>query len=151
MLRHRQYCPSAARAWAPRHRHDLNDYATPDQDAAGRDFLKANAAPAGALAIVTNPPFEVAEKFVEHAIRLCPVVIMLLPLSWLEGQRRAHLLESGQLARVHVFARRLPMMHRHGYTGRKASNSRAFAWFVWRHDHGGGPPTTYRISWAAQR
>jgi hypothetical protein len=89
----------------------------------------------------------VAEKFVEHALRLCPVVIMLLPLSWLESQRRAHLLESGLLARVHVFARRLPMLHRHGHAARKTSNMRAYAWFVWDRAHQGGAPTVHRISW----
>ena len=42
------------------------------------------------------------------------------------------------------------MMHRLGYTGRKSTNTKAFAWFVWRHDHDGSPPTTPRISWTAQ-
>jgi hypothetical protein len=127
--------------------HELIDYASPEQDAAGRDFLRAKAVPPGVEAIVTNPPFEASQKFVEHAIRLCPVVIMLPPLTWLESARRTPILENGKLARVLIFRNRLPMMHRHGYTGRKASNARAFAWYVWRRDHPGGPPTSHRISW----
>ena len=80
--------------------HDVRDYATPDQDAAGIDFLKAKAAPPGVDAIVTNFPFEAAEQFVEHAIRLCPVVIALLPWAWHESERRTPLLENGKLART---------------------------------------------------
>jgi hypothetical protein len=125
---------------------DLVDYAVPEQDAAGLDFLRATAVPAGVEAIVTNPPFELAERIVEHALSLCPVVIMLLPWAWFEGQARTQILESGQLARVHVFRNRLPMMHRHGHTGRRSSNMRAFGWYVWRRDHQ-GPPTMHRISW----
>ena len=34
-------------------------------------------------------------------------------------------------ARVHVLSRRLPMMHRDGWDGPKASSQMNTAWFVW--------------------
>ena len=52
------------------------------------------------------------------------------------------------LARVLVFAKRLPMMHRAGWEGRKANSGMAFAWFVWDRAHR-GPTTIERIRWDA--
>jgi hypothetical protein len=72
---------------------------------------------------------------------------MLLRLAFLEGQRRSSLLESGTLARVHLFRNRLPMMHRYGWDGANTSSAIAFAWFVWDRDHR-GPTEMRRISWA---
>lgn len=61
-----------------------------------------------------------------------PLVVMLLRLAFYESVRRAPILDAGAgLARIHVFASRLPMMHRVGWQGRRASSAIAFAWFVW--------------------
>jgi hypothetical protein len=111
-----------------------------------RDFLGETKAPAGVEAIVTNPPFRFAEQFVAHALDLSPLVIMLLRLAFLESARRTPILEGRGLARVHVFRKRLPMMHRAGWEGRKANSGMAFGWFVWSRDHV-GPPTIHRLSW----
>lgn len=40
-------------------------------------------------------------------------------------------------ARVYVFKRRLPMMHRDGWDGNKASSRMNTAWFVWERDEAG--------------
>jgi hypothetical protein len=61
-----------------------------------------------------------------------------------ESQRRTAILEGGHLARVHVFRKRLPMMHRHGWAGPKASSAIPYAWFVWDQAHR-GDPTLHRI------
>ena len=95
--------------------------------------------------ICTNPPFKNAGAFVAHALKVCPRVIMLLRLAFLESRRRSQIIESGTLARVHVFRERLPRMHRDGWNGPLASSSMSFAWFVWSRDHQ-GPPTLHRIS-----
>jgi hypothetical protein len=124
---------------------DLNDRGCPvSQD--GVDFLQPSRIACDA--IVTNPPYSLAEKFVALALARAPLVIMLLRLAFLESQRRAHLLDSGKLARVHVFANRLPMMHRAGWNGRRASSAIPFAWFVWDTRHK-GPAMIDRISWEA--
>jgi hypothetical protein len=99
-------------------------------------------------AIVTNPPFALAEKFVATALERAPLVIMLLRLAFMESERRSYILDNGKLARIHVFAKRLPMMHRAGWEGRKANSGMAFAWFVFDRLHK-GPATIDRISWEA--
>jgi hypothetical protein len=110
------------------------------------DFLAQERMPAGYDCILTNPPFRYAEEFVAHALKLAPLVIMLLRLAFMESERRTKILEGRGLARVHVFRKRLPMMHRDGWEGRKGNSGMAFAWFVWDRSHA-GPTTTNRISW----
>jgi len=88
-----------------------------------------------------------AERFVEVALTRAPSVVMLLRLAFIESERRAHILDPpAGLAKVHCFARRLPMMHRAGYAGPKANSGMAFAWFVWQRGYL-GPATIDRISW----
>ena len=120
---------------------DLVDYG---YGSPGVDFLMETTAPCEC--IVTNPPFKLAEQFVEHALYLCPRVIMLLRLAFLESERRTPILDSGQLARVHVFRKRLPMMHRDGWEGKKGNSAMAFAWFVWDKNHTGATEL-HRLSW----
>ena len=109
------------------------------------DFLKTTRAPPRTQMILTNPPFSHATEFVEHALTLCPRVIVLGRLSFLESRRRCGILDTGMLAAVHVFSERLPMIHRDGWTGPRASNSVPYAWFVFWRDHN-APATLDRIS-----
>jgi hypothetical protein len=91
--------------------------------------------------IITNPPFKLAAPFARNAVRLTThKVALLCRLAWLETRERAQLFAETPLARVWVFADRLPMMHRCGYDGRKLKNSpTAYAWFVFDHAHSGAP------------
>jgi hypothetical protein len=125
---------------------DLVNYGCPEAD--GRvDFLMESSVPHGVEAIVTNPPYKLAGEFVAHAFTLgIPKVVMLLRLQFLESERRSSILDNGSLARVYPFSNRLPMMHRAGWEGPKATSAMSFAWFVWeagRH----GPADLRRISW----
>ena len=125
---------------------DLVDYDSPDQDQFGWDFLMETQLPIGVQAIVSNPPYKNAADFIRKALELCPKVIMLLRLAFLESSGRSDILDGGSLARVHVFRNRLPMLHRDGWKGPKATNTMAFAWFVWDRSHT-GPTELHRISW----
>lgn len=124
---------------------DLADYGIPTHFAR-RDFLMEWKAPKGCEMILTNPPHKLADEFVAHAIEICPLVIMLLRLSFLESERRTGIIEQRGLARVWVFRKRLPMMHRDGWTGPQASSAIPFAWFCWNRNHH-GPTELRRISW----
>ena len=124
---------------------DLVDYGCPDSESRV-DFLMERTAPAGVEAIVTNAPYKLAAEFVVHALGLVPRVAVLLRLAFLESDRRSAILDGGQLARVHLFRDRLPMMHRAGWAGPRASSAIAFAWFVFDRNHN-GPTTIDRISW----
>lgn len=110
------------------------------------DFLTQEQMPAGCEGIVTNPPYQHAAQFVEHALRLSPLVVMLLRLAFMESERRCPILEGAGLVRIHVFRKRLPMMHRDGWEGRKANSGMAFAWFVWERGYT-GRTSIDRISW----
>ena len=115
---------------------DLVDYGCPDSQS-GVDFLLVWQAPPGVQCIVSNPPYKLGAHFVEHALRLCPVVVMLLRLAFLESERRTQILDNGKLARVRLFKRRLPMMHRLGWNGPKATSQVPYAWFVWKEGYTG--------------
>lgn len=107
---------------------DLVDRGCPDS-LSGIDFLLERGA-GDCRTIVTNPPFKLAQQFLEKSLDLSQNVIFLLRLAFLESERRSRLLDTGYLHRVYVFRKRLPMMHRHGWEGRKANSGMAFAWFV---------------------
>ena len=111
------------------------------------DFLAQEQMPVGCAAIITNPPFRIAEPFVERALELAPLVIMLLRLAFLESERRCNILEGRGLARVHVFRKRLPMMHRDQWAGQKVNSGMSFAWFTWIRGYNSGPTIINRISW----
>jgi hypothetical protein len=128
---------------------DLVDYGCPESEAR-IDFLMERAPSFAVDAIVTNPPFKLAAHFVGHALGLgIPKVFMLLRLAFLESDVRRPILDNGLLARVHVFRKRLPMMHRAGWEGRKANSGMAFAWFVWDLANR-GPTELRRLSWEGE-
>lgn len=95
--------------------------------------------------VITNPPFSLAQEFVDHGLAVAPVVMMLLRLAFLEADGRNEWLQRSPLSTVHVFVDRLPMMHREGYTGKRLKkSSTAYAWFVW--DQRQGAPRR-RFDW----
>ena len=124
---------------------DLVAYGSPDS-ASQIDFRIEHRSPSGVEAIITNPPYKLAEQFVSRAIDLRPRIVMLLRLAFCESKRRSPVLNDDLLARVHLFSKRLPMMHRGGWNGRRAPSTIAFAWFVWDREHR-DPTEPHRITW----
>lgn len=105
------------------------------------DFLAERPHPTNIDNIVTNPPFNLAQAFVDKALSIAThKVAMLLPLTFLEGARRSLWLQVTPLARVHVFSWRISMPPGELLsTGavKPTGGKKAFAWFVWAHDHTG--------------
>lgn len=88
--------------------------------------------------IVMNPPFKLAQAFIDHALGLADrKMVSLARLGFLEGRARKGWFESTPLARVWVFSGRITM-HRGGHDTMRGSMI-AFAWFVWDHGHEGPP------------
>ena len=114
---------------------DIRDYGFPLHFVG--DFMQLTNAPVDCDAIVTNPPYRIATEFARQALDLAPRVYLLLRSAFLESVRRTEILERRGLARVHAFRRRLPMMHRDGWSGPRASSAMPFAWFCWNRDHRG--------------
>lgn len=125
------------------------------------DFLASNRrwprrAKGQGIDIVTNPPFgEVLNAFVAHALRVHRPrkMALLLNLNFLCGfddPDRCYAMDTCPPARVHVFKRRLPMMHRDGWEGETASSQMNTAWFVWEQNPDGdygGPTVLNRVDW----
>jgi hypothetical protein len=108
---------------------DIADYGLPGCEA-GVDYLTAPPRPE-AQGIVTNPPYRLAARFAEKALREVPYVALLLRTNFLEGTTRLPFFRRHEPARVWISSRRLPMMHRHGWQGPRAASNTCFAWFVW--------------------
>jgi hypothetical protein len=87
--------------------------------------------------IVTNPPYGTdLNAFVAHALRVHRPrrMALLLNLNFLCGfddPDRCYAMDECPPTTVYVFTRRLPMMHRDGWTGPHAASSMNTAWFVW--------------------
>jgi hypothetical protein len=102
---------------------------------APHDFLTSDRTAAN---IVTNPPFTLAQQFVELSLaRTTGKVAMLCKLQFLEGAKRKAMFKSTPLKTVHVFSKRLTMTR----NGEKmdASGMIAFCWLVWQHGYEGDP------------
>lgn len=124
------------------HATDLIDYG--EVGTGGCDFFAYSEAPTGLECIVTNPPYKLATEFVAHGLKLCPLVIVLCRLAFIEGVKRQSIMTKCEM--IYAFANRLPMMHRDGWEGPKSSSAMAFAWFVFNARHR-GDITLRRISW----
>lgn len=125
------------------------------------DFLESRPAESGKSPdIITNPPYgECLNAFVAHALRVWRPrkLALLLNLNFQCGfadDDRNFVMDENPPARVYVFKRRLPMMHREGYEGPKTTSRMNTAWFVWELQEDGtygsadGAMLTRRIDWA---
>lgn len=50
----------------------------------------------------------------------------------MEGVRRMAFLQANPPTRLWLSARRLPMMHRHNWSGKRSSSNTPHAWAVWQ-------------------
>jgi hypothetical protein len=129
------------------HATDLVDYGL-DGAWGGIDFLMERPDPCWPDVIVTNPPFKLADEFTRHALTLADTVWIFQRLSWLEGAKRADLIDT-HLDLILLGIERLPMMHRDGWEGPKlAASAMPFAWFRFERRRELGRATRFkRISW----
>lgn len=119
------------------------------------NFMRS-VAEGGGWDIVTNPPYGPANAYAAHALRehRPRKMALLLNLNFIcgfEDPDRRFVMDECPPSRVYVFTRRLPMMHRDGWDGPKASSQMNTAWLVWeRNDdgaYGSGPPHLIRVDW----
>jgi hypothetical protein len=101
---------------------------------------------------VSNPPYgEAINACILHILTVIKPrkLALLLNLNFLcgfEDQDRCRVLDQMVPARCIVHAKRLPMMHRDGYAGQKASSQMNTMWLVWERDAAGGYSGDFRLS-----
>jgi hypothetical protein len=110
------------------HARDIYDYGFPGTVIG--DYLKAVPWP-GVEGICTNPPFFLSKEFLEKALSEVGYVVFLQRTNWLESTKRLPMFKAHPPARVWISSRRLPTMHRHGWTGKQAASNICFAFYVW--------------------
>jgi hypothetical protein len=115
---------------------------TPTDIDKGVDFLECHQLPELTDAIITNPPYELATEFVEHALYLTKgsgVVAMLLRTDFDHAKTRADL-----FAQHKAFAKKVVLTKRiKWFEDSKGSPSFNHAWFIWDWKHEGPPTLAY--------
>lgn len=89
--------------------------------------------------VVTNPPFNLAEQFVERALIVARVGVAILARTvFLESAGRYQNIFRDRPPSIFAqFVERVPMVK--GRVDRKASTATGYAWFVWQHDNASTP------------
>lgn len=93
--------------------------------------------------IITNPPFNLAQEFIEKALEISnDKVIMFAKIQLLEGVRRREMFDNTPLKYIYVFSKRVNPL-RNGEEldekGKPWASTMCFAWFVWEHGYEGEP------------
>lgn len=74
--------------------------------------------------ILTNPPFSLAQEFIEHSLSIADTVIMLLRINFLGSQKRLDFWRKYPPTALHILSKRP------SFTG-KGTDATDYAWFVW--------------------
>ncbi len=89
-------------------------------------------------AIITNPPFTLANDFIQKSLDLLEdggQMAMLLKIQFLEGQCRQELFEKMPPRYIYVFRNRVPIFNNgspvNPKTGKRWATTMCFAWYVW--------------------
>lgn len=107
----------------------------------GVDFVNVELPELFAGDIVTNPPFSLAEQFVEHGLSLIEPgrkVCMFLKVQFLEGQKRRAFFERTPLKTVHISSKRINC-YKNGIETMTTGSMMALAWFIWKKGYQGEP------------
>lgn len=87
----------------------------------GLDFMNWNG---NVDLILTNPPFSLAQEFIDHAIPRANTVIMLLRINFLGSIARHEWWKNNQPTALYVLSKRP------SFSG-KGTDATDYAWFVW--------------------
>jgi hypothetical protein len=101
----------------------------------GIDFLSAKYPYDYYDHVITNPPFSLAQEFIEKSLRTATKkVAMFCKIQLLEGISRKRMFQGSPLKTVYVFSHRVNPL-RNGVPvderGKPWSSTMCFAWFVW--------------------
>lgn len=100
--------------------HPVHDFLMPflPSEAAGMDW------------VVTNPPFQLAERFIHRGLEVAPCVAVLVRSAFAESiQRYEKLFRDNPPKLIAQFVERVPMVK--GAVDKDASSATAYCWMVW--------------------
>ncbi len=84
--------------------------------------------------IITNPPFNIAQEFIERALQIAnDKVVMFAKIQLLEGNKRKEMFNNAPLKCVYVFSKRVnPLRNEEELDekGKQWASTMCFAWFV---------------------
>jgi methylase of polypeptide subunit release factors len=108
----------------------------------GKDFLEDDR---DYDAIITNPPYNIAEDFVRHAIRHAGYVAMLLRTDYDHAFGRHDLFIHPKFSKQIKLWKRIVWegMEINAKTGKKAAPSYSHTWFIWDSKHKGDATVAY--------
>lgn len=92
--------------------------------------------------IVTNPPYNKAQEFIEHALNLVDdgfKVCMFLKIQFLEGKKRRELFKKYPPKTVYVSSSRIRCAMNGDFENAIKSSAVCYAWFVWVKGYHGDP------------
>ena len=75
--------------------------------------------------IFTNPPFSIAQEFIEHSLPRAKCVVMLLRINFLGSKKRYNFWQNNKPDAIYVLSKRP------SFTG-KGTDATEYAWFVWQ-------------------
>jgi len=78
--------------------------------------------------IITNPPYSIAQEFIEKCFKIADQnteIIMLLRLAFLESKKRYEFWQKHPVSELYVLSKRP------SFTG-GGTDATAYAWFVWK-------------------
>ena len=110
-----------------------------------RDFLADPYPPNSVDWVITNPPFRLAEAFIQQALIVARRgVAVLVRTAFIEGVgRHKRLFRDNSPAKLAAFSERVPMLK--GRLDRKATTATSYAWFVWEKDCRGSRLQTIHV------
>lgn len=95
---------------------------------AGKDFLDCTVV--GRIDfIITNPPFSLAQEFIEKSLQMANCVVMLLPLGFYGAESRHEWWTQHEPTAQFILSKR-PMFGRNK-EGKWGTDSETYAWIVW--------------------
>lgn len=105
-----------------------SDWRTTGYGEGGVDFLQAAW---DCDAIITNPPFNLAEDFIRHARKQAPVVAMLLKSQYWHASKRLQLFNEGPPSWVLPLTWRPDFLFEQRVQGAKGAPTMEVLWTVW--------------------
>jgi len=123
----------------------VGPWPTADHSLVSTNFLEWNTNKAQSFDLVVgNPPYKLAQKFLEHSLRMSRYVVFLLRVGFLASARRYHFLQAHPPVAVYLLPNRPRFIYPDGAP--RSSDQTEYAIMCWR-ERLPGPQPVPRLFW----